>query len=95
MVMLGGSTHYGRRWSDLTSQRFIAQSETHQSERKENTDDQKRSNHYCAAEKASAGFGAASPSPKVLLTLGSPSPETFLSVTMKFQCSAEIEYAWK
>lgn len=78
-----------------TSQRFIAQSETYQSERKEDTDDQKRSNHYCAAEEASAGFGAASPSPEVLLTLGSPSPETFLSVAMEFQYSAETEYAWK
>jgi hypothetical protein len=48
------------------------QSRTHQSERKENTDNQKHSNHYRAAEEASAGSGPASPGPQILLTVGSP-----------------------
>jgi len=59
---------------------LTAQSKTYQNEGKENAEDQKRSNHHCAAEEASAGFCAASPSPQVLLTLGSPTLETFLSV---------------
>jgi hypothetical protein len=91
MVIFGGLTHCGRRRLNPSNQRFIAQSKTYQSERKENTNNQERGHHYCAAEEASAGFGTASPSPQVLLTLGSPTPEAFLSVTAQFQCSANIK----
>jgi len=81
MVTFGGFTHCGRRQSDRGDQRLITQPRTYQSERKENTDDHKHSNHERATEEASTGSGSTPPGPQVLLTLGSPTLEAFLSVT--------------
>lgn len=80
IVTFGGLTHFGRR--SLNQRRGqVTQLRTYQSEGKENADDQKRSDHHRAAEEASTGFCPAPPGPQIILTLGSPGLETFLTVT--------------
>ena len=93
MVMFGGLIHCGR-WSNRGKQHPVSQYRTHQSERKDDADDQERSNHYRATEEASASPAPASPGPQILLTFGSPGLETFLPVTRGPQRSADAKCTW-
>ena len=94
IVIFGGLIHCGRWRSDRGREHLATWSRTHQSKRKDDTDDQKRCDHYRATEKASAGSGPASPGPQILLAVGSPGLETLLPVTGGPQRSANVKLAW-